>query len=197
MARMKTTSKVVRMMVRGPPPRPSAATTLQAHWRGHNYRRQSVMDREPRPEILLRWQKLVSRALARVGGINWEAIGASLSVLGFVPVTDEAIEAMMVKQRGYSYQTICSDARQSRLLPTTIETTAGDPPEARRQPEDADSVPASPGLAELANEQPELLLTERNLKRFRVKQAPRPKLPPIIDSSLRFVMSLDEVELAS
>jgi hypothetical protein len=163
---------------------------VQATYRGHQTRRSSVtaakLRTEPREIVIMRWQTLVGKALALKlsDGMNWAALSSSLKA-GYVPVSDEAIEAMMSKQTCFSYQSICADARQSRLQPMSIETLAGQA-ERRRGSVIINAGTHHDEVVAQAGEQPEAPRVEHHPSRFRLKQSPRPVLPPI-DSSSRFV----------
>ena len=71
-----------------------ATLRLQAATRGRNARRNSVLKREPKAEVVARWKTLVNSVLVRDAGVDWGAIKTTLSVVGYVPPSEEAIEAM-------------------------------------------------------------------------------------------------------
>eukprot|EP00966_Prymnesium_polylepis_P169384 3916487-Prymnesium_polylepis.1 len=45
-----------------------------------------------------RWKILMSKVLARVSGVTWEAIASGVFAVGFIPVSEEMIEKAMTQQ---------------------------------------------------------------------------------------------------
>lgn len=171
-------SKVTKKLRRPEPPQ--AAASIQAAYRGRAYRRASAFDREPKAHVISRWQQLVSKTLARSGGMNWGAITSALKV-GFVPVSEDALAAMAEHCQGITARQICEDSRQTARV--EIETVAGqsdldddDPSADNRQctPPPQSSTPLPP--------QP----SAQRPVRFHLKTY-RPGKLPSFDSSSRFM----------
>ena len=64
-------------------------------------------------ENLGRWKSMVSKILAKSGGMNWDAIVSSVRVLGFVPIDEEAMEEMMRNQMCGRRSSIMAETRIS------------------------------------------------------------------------------------
>ena len=71
-----------------------ATLRLQAATRGRNTRRNSLLKHEPKAEVVARWKTVVNSVLVRDAGVNWGAIKTTLNNVGYVPPSEEAIEAM-------------------------------------------------------------------------------------------------------
>eukprot|EP00966_Prymnesium_polylepis_P111499 2579071-Prymnesium_polylepis.2 len=47
---------------------------------------------------ITRWKNLLSKLLARISGVSWDAIASGVAALGFVPISEEIAENMIATQ---------------------------------------------------------------------------------------------------
>ena len=97
-------------------------------------------------EKLARWKHMVSKILAKNSGVNWDAIVSSVRVLGFVPISEEAMEEMMQNQmhgrrRSVQAETRISGVDHSAAAAAAVAAYRASQEPDEEQPEEAPQPP--------------------------------------------------------
>eukprot|EP00966_Prymnesium_polylepis_P325435 7381420-Prymnesium_polylepis.1 len=66
-----------------------------------------------KPEVLARWKHMMSKILAQSEGISWDAMVSTIRTVGYMPVSEEALEEMMLDNTRWRRRSISQETRMT------------------------------------------------------------------------------------